>query len=123
MKGHMFYHVASRLYAELSDLSPGEGFVRTIISRAYYAVLLVLREAANLDTSGRGGHQRVLNYYRRMEGVGMVIGDQFQYLMDLRIEADYEMDARLTVDDAKVSLNLCRDILESVSMAPGEIES
>lgn len=126
MKGLMFHHVASRLYAELDKSNPSERFVRTIINRAYYAMLLVLRDGANLAGFGfgRGGHRRVLNQYRNAEGPGMaVVGDQFQYLMGLRLMADCGMDARLTVGHAEKSLDLCKDILESVFKAPRGAES
>lgn len=118
MKAVLFYDVARRLYADLDKLSPDEGLVRTIISRAYYAVLLVLCDMAGISTRGRGGHKMVRNHYRKMGGVCARISGRMEDLMDLRIKAGYKMDERLTVQDAKRSLELCEAILEDVTKVP-----
>ncbi len=47
-----------------------------------------------------------------------MISDLMEDLMDLRIKADYKMDARLTVRDAKRSLDLCEDILKRIAKLP-----
>lgn len=114
MQGILFYDVARRLYAELRESSPNEAFARTITGRVCYAALLVLRDEAEIDTSGRGGHWRVWDHYRRVGGAGEEISGWLKLLMEPRIAADCEMDSCLTIHDAEKSLELRQTVLEYI---------
>lgn len=80
-------------------------------------MLLVLRDKAKIDTSGRAGTEEygiiTERWMERTEN-GEISG-RLKCLMDLRITADYEMDACPTIHDAKKSLELCNAVLRYIS--------
>ena len=78
-----FLRVAVSLAVQEED----EAALRTAVGRAYYSVFLAAREKLGVTTTERvhGEVVRLLVRHNRR------LGDQMQYLLNLRLTADYQM--------------------------------
>jgi hypothetical protein len=103
-----FYHQALRWYSDAGDASSVTA--RSIVSRAYYAAILVARDAARIGNP-RNTHEITIEAYRRGSAQEVSIGNRLDGLRKLRTDADYEMNKGCTRREAGEALTRSRSIL------------
>ena len=85
---------------------------RAIVSRAYYSTLLIARDKHGLTTKGRGGHRKVIDFYKSSPNLDeQVVGMQIEALKVEREEADYDCNKDIGERESEKALERARDIL------------
>jgi hypothetical protein len=112
-----FYHQALHWHADASDLSSVTA--RSIVSRAYYAAILVARDAKHI-TATRNTHETTIEAYRRGSAQDVSIGNRLDGLRVYRTNADYDMTKPCMRREAGEALTRSRNILGllGVSLPP-----
>ena len=111
-----FYSYAHGLWARDAKDSAQ---LRTLISRAYYAALIVSAQNINESTQGSNTHSRIINRYkeRTIDSTGQ-IADWLCDLRDLRVMADYKPAAEINCAQGDRALALCRKLLMKLNRLP-----
>jgi hypothetical protein len=88
---------------------------RTIIGRAYYAALICARDATHSNTTGQGGHDRVVAALRTKDNSA---AGKLDSLRLKRQSADYHPEIEISVRDVEISLLDSKVVLTALGMAP-----
>ncbi len=86
--------------------------LRTVINRAYYGAFLVARDQAGIKNSSGSVHGAVISYYKNQKATK--ISNNLEYLKTLRQKADYELDQKIDLQQAKGSCRSARTILKEL---------
>lgn len=93
-------------------ISDGEGKIRTVIGRAYYASFLIARGAVGINEKTPEVHRKVVSMlYRR----NPVIANKLHLLRRERNFADYELGITLSVNDAESAIVLAEAVINEIS--------
>lgn len=96
-----------------------ESAARTAMSRAYYGALIEARDAARVNTRGKGGHQRVIDTYSsKGSREGAQIARDLGTLRGLRECADYEPHTPCSGREAYQAVALAHKVLMALSITP-----
>ncbi len=88
------------------------------MSRACYAVFLESLKMSMIDARGRGGHRKASKRYKENGGTESIIGGRLDVLRRLRAKAGCKMGSTISIEEAEMSLNLSKPILEDISRMP-----
>jgi len=88
---------------------------RTIIGRAYYAALICARDATHSNTTGQGGHDRVVAALRAKDNSA---ADKLNSLRLIRQSADYHPEKEISAREVEISLWNSSVVLTALGMAP-----
>lgn len=106
-----FYLLASWLYTQ----SVNEVSYRTVIGRAYYAVILCAKHYANITNISGSLHKEVIDYFTTRN---RTVFRQMKDLKDLRTKADYKLTETIEKREAGESLRLAKQILTALNYLP-----
>lgn len=112
-----FYTLADELRLKATADGP---HLRTLISRAYYGALIEARDAKRVNTTGGGGHQKVIDSYKGPQG-NQLVADSLRTLRSLREKADYEPATALKSADGQIALSSCRRVLQALNKLPSPV--
>jgi uncharacterized protein (UPF0332 family) len=103
-----------------------EAALRSAISRAYYSAYCYARDRAGLNSAGaRDSHKLVFDYYeRRAHGKLRDFGsNELPSLHRLRKEADYDEEAKITANQAKLVVGRAKKVIAFIeSLRQEEIQ-
>lgn len=109
-----YYNLAQGLLSQAQKDGDG-AHLRALISRAYYAALIVARDEAKVSSQGAGGHQRVISTYQKYgTSRDNGIARRLVALHALRLMADYEPKNDLTAKDARSALTQTSKVLKAL---------
>jgi hypothetical protein len=108
-----FYHQAVRWYSDVNDQASVTA--RSIVSRAYYAALLLAGAKAEITTR-RATHEVTVNAYRRGPPAHKVIGNKLDQLRSMRTRADYELMSPCFRREAGEALKRSASILKDLGL-------
>nr|WP_180317526.1 hypothetical protein [Delftia acidovorans] len=99
-----------------------DGYLRSSISRYYYAALISARDKFGISTRGGMSHQKVLDFYADKMGVKSdpnaafykAVRDNLLKLKTLREKADYQSDTTCKTSECNCSRSLSEQVLEEL---------
>jgi hypothetical protein len=103
-----FYHQAVRWFADSADQTSVTA--RSTVSRAYYAALLVARDAKGITTT-QDTHRVTVARYKGGSANDVTIGNRLDMIRVLRVRADYEMTRTCVRREAGEALKRSRELL------------
>lgn len=99
-----------------------DGYLRSSISRYYYAAFICARDQVNISSFGMSGHKKVADFFSERasqdseEGlVYKTVGDNLAALKRLREKADYESNAICQTKECTKSRKLSEQVLEALA--------
>lgn len=107
--------------ANSQSIKGDDGYLRSSISRYYYAALICARDKYNLKTRGASGHQTVLDFFDSQSNTteeGMqykMLYDNLNTLKGLREKADYESRVTCQTRDCNQSRSLSEQVLAALN--------
>jgi hypothetical protein len=104
-----FYHQAVDWFSDTADNRSVTA--RSIVSRAYYAALLVARDKKGLSGVAERTHMHTVEEYKRGSHKDVEIGNRLDNLRWLRTTADYEMSKTCVRREAGLALKQSRALL------------
>ena len=87
-------------------------WIRTGISRAYYAAFLFINYGLNFLYSGKDAHQQLVTDLKSMGGIYREIGVRLESLRSKRRSADYEISYLVTPKDLKWVVSTAREAIK-----------
>ncbi|MGJ0515097.1 MAG: hypothetical protein ACR65O_05010 [Methylomicrobium sp.] len=94
------------IFENVSD----ETIFRSIINRTYYGVFLRARNKAGIKRESASIHQDVINHYEKIKLTK--VSNSLSKLRKSRELADYKTSEKVTIQDARSSLRIAKNILE-----------
>lgn len=98
-----------------------DAFLRSSISRYYYAAFICARDKFSIKTKGPSGHKSVLEFYEKhidenteQGSLFMTVHDNLQTLKGLREKADYEPHNACKTKECTRSRALSEQVLDSL---------
>ena len=109
-----FLDLADRI-TKISFDNIDEARARTAMSRAYYAcyhkALYVLKKKYNFEPSGEHSHKEVLE---KLRFYNPELGDEFERLLDGRVDADYHIDKRINIKKAEMVVLQSKQVFTAI---------
>lgn len=111
MRPSDYLEVAKFILDNVLSLKPDEAWIRTGVSRAYYAVFLYLRERLNVKVRGSEAHKAV---YLKLKRVNRGLARELKMLRILRNDADYDLERPFSPDDLRRALITAKKIVDRI---------
>lgn len=100
-----------------------EADFRSAISRAYYSCFITIRDIAlstcrdksRIKKVGNIGHEKLPIYLNEGNSNVQLLGSDLKSLYGDRIDADYKMNQKITVDDARDAIENAEALFEALS--------
>ncbi len=108
MDGNGFVAFADNLLSNNAD----EATRRSIVSRYYYGVFHLAKDAAGIQRQSASEHQEVINHYASRN---TKLSNNLNSLRRARTKADYRLNANFSFTDLKGSRRTARNILKSLN--------